>query len=684
MPNRLASETSPYLLEHAKNPVDWFPWGEAALQKAILEDKPIFLSVGYAACHWCHVMEKESFENSETAELMNKYFINIKVDREERPDIDSIYMQAVVAMTNQGGWPMSVFLFPEGKPFYGGTYFPPVRRDNMPSFPELLTTIARLWHDDRKQLRESSEKITEHLLQQNFTKTNEKYLPDEAAFGEVTQTLSQAYDWDGGGWGQAPKFPQPMTIEFLLTRGSHGDKLALDMALHALDRMAKGGMYDVIGGGFSRYSVDNKWLVPHFEKMLYDNAQLALAYLHAHLITKKPIYREVCEVTLGFVTREMTDAQGGFFSSLDADSEGVEGKYYLWALAEIKAVINDPFELNIFSKAYSLSEHGNFEGQNIIQRVLSNQEIAEELNIPVSDISDTLAKCRSRLLDRRAQRIGPAIDDKVITSWNALMLMAFAEAGRYLDEPKYTNIAIQNAEFIIDKLYIENRLFRSWRVGQAKYKAYLEDYASLIVALLSLYQSDTHIRWYQHALQFADEMMILFSDKDNSFFDTGTDHESLIIRPKEMQDNATPSGNALAASALLQISALGDRLHFRNIAETMLSSIKELMLRYPTGYAKWLSAANFAIGPAIEVALIGDLKSESGHLLRKALWATYRPEMIAALSSHPPHPDSPALLSNRDVLDGKPTAYVCHRQVCKMPVNTDYELIDQISSAVNA
>ncbi len=681
MPNRLASETSPYLLQHANNPVDWFPWGETALKKAVREDKPIFLSVGYAACHWCHVMEKESFEAPATAELMNKYFVNIKVDREERPDIDSIYMQAVVAMTNQGGWPMSVFLFPDGKPFYGGTYFPPVRRYNMPSFSELLNTIARLWRDDRKQLRDSSVKITEHLLQQNFTKDYKKYSPDKKSLAEVPLTLSQAYDWDGGGWGQAPKFPQPMTIDFLLTRGSQGDELALEMALHALDRMARGGMYDVIGGGFSRYSVDYSWLVPHFEKMLYDNAQLALAYLHAYLITKMPIYREVCETTLKFVLRELTNTQGGFYSSLDADSEGVEGKYYLWAMKEIKAVINEPLEFNIFTKAYSVTEHGNFEGKNIIQRVLSNEEIAEELYIPVSDIADSLAKSRSRLHDQRTQRIGPAIDDKIITSWNALMMTTFAEAGRYLDEPQYTNIAIKNAEFILDELFIENRLSRSWRAGQANNKAYLEDYSSLILALLSLYQSDPDVRWYRYALELADEMMLLFSDKDGGFFDTGMDHESLIMRPKELQDNATPSGSALAATAMLQISALGDRLHWRDTAEAMLGSIIEHMLHYPNAYAKWLSAANFAFGQAIEVAIIGDLKSEPGQTLRKALWATYHPEMIAALSSYPPHPDSPPLLSERDLLDGRSTAYVCHNQVCKMPVKTSRDLIDQIAEA---
>jgi len=683
MPNRLSTENSPYLLQHANNPVNWYPWGAAALEKSAREDKPIFLSVGYAACHWCHVMEKESFENPTTAELMNKYFVNIKVDREERPDIDSIYMQSVVAMTNQGGWPMSVFLFPDGKPFYGGTYFPPVRRYNMPSFPELLNTLARLWREDRKQLQESSDNITEYLLQQNFVKSSKKELPDKASLTEVTLTLSQAYDWEGGGWGQAPKFPQPMTIEFLLTRGSHGDDLALDMALHALDRMAKGGMYDVIGGGFSRYSVDNTWLVPHFEKMLYDNAQLALAYLHGYLITKNPAYRDICEATLEFVHREMTNTQGGFFSSLDADSEGVEGKYYLWDIEEIKSIIDNPLKLNIFTKAYSITEQGNFEGKNILQRQLGDGEIAEELNILVTEVSDNLAKSRPRLLSQRAQRVRPAVDDKVITSWNALMLIAFAEAGRYLEEPQYTNIAINNAEFILGNLYVEHRLHRSWRAGQAKYKAYLEDYASLVLSLLSLYQSDPDVRWYRHALELADEMLLLFSDKDDGFFDTGKDHESLIIRPKELQDNATPSGSALAAAAMLQISALGDRFHWRDTAEAMLSSIKEYMLRAPTAYAKWLSAVDFALGPAIEVALIGDLNSDSGRSLSQALWKAYHPEMIAALSSYPPHPDSPPLLSERNLLDGKPTAYVCHNQVCNMPVNTSRELIDQIASVRN-
>ncbi len=683
MPNRLASETSPYLLQHATNPVDWYPWGDAALQKAVREDKPIFLSVGYAACHWCHVMEKESFENPATAELMNNNFINIKVDREERPDIDSIYMQAVVAMTNQGGWPMSVFLFPGGEPFYGGTYFPPVRRYNMASFPELLATIARLWRDDREQLRNSSTKITEYLNQQNLTSGDTDVLPGEASLAEVTLSLSQGYDWQGGGWGQAPKFPQPMTIDFLLTRGTLGDVLALDMALHALDRMAKGGMYDVIGGGFSRYSVDNNWLIPHFEKMLYDNAQLALVYLHAYLITRKSIYKDVCMNTLEFVQREMTNTQGGFLSSLDADSDGVEGEYYLWTLEEINSIFIDPIEYDIFAKAFGVTDQGNFEGKNILQRRSSNKHLADEFDVPLSKINDSLDDILSRLLDQRSRRVKPAADDKVITSWNALMMTAFAEAGRYLHEPQYTKIAINNAEFILANLYHDNRLFRSWRAGEAKYKAYLEDYASLIFGLLSLYQSDPDVRWYRNALNLSDEMTRLFSDADYGFFDTGIDQENLIIRPKVLQDNATPSGNSLAATVLLQLSALGDRLYYRETAEKMLMTVNEYMLRYPTSYAKWLAAATFASSPTTEVAVLGDLGIAPGKSLREALWSEYHPQMIAVLSSYPPHNDAPSLLSNRDLLNGKATAYVCQNQLCKLPVNTEHELLDQINEAQN-
>ena len=410
MTNRLANENSPYLLQHSNNPVDWFPWGEEALELSRQENKPIFLSVGYAACHWCHVMEHESFEDPAIARIMNEHFINIKVDREERPDIDNIYMQAVVAMTRQGGWPMSVFLTPDGKPFYGGTYFPPFRRYNMPTFKEILLTIARLWQEDREQLLESSENISQHLMQQ-FSAPSEDDTLDHQKLEEVTLTLAQSYDWENGGWGQSPKFPQPMIIEYLIQRGTRGDQMALDMAIHVLHAMAKGGMYDVVGGGFARYSVDKSWQVPHFEKMLYDNAQLALCYLHAYLVTGEPGFRLICEQTLNFVLREMTHFQGGFFSSLDADSEGKEGNFYIWTPEEIKNTIKNPEDANLILSAYSITPTGNFEGKNILQRVLSDQQIAADFNISIKEVPSRLAELHNLLLEARSNRVRPRTDD---------------------------------------------------------------------------------------------------------------------------------------------------------------------------------------------------------------------------------------------------------------------------------
>ena len=373
MPNKLIHENSPYLLQHANNPVDWYPWGSEALDKARSEDKPIFLSIGYAACHWCHVMEHESFEDNDTAAIMNKFFVNIKVDREERPDLDNIYMQAVVAMTHQGGWPMSVFLTPTGEPFYGGTYFPPVRRYNMPAFQEILGTIARIWQDDRPRLLQSAQDITQNLQNGSIQNSGTKLLKPEI-LNQAINNLEQSYDWAYGGWGKAPKFPQPMVIEFLIQQAIRGNKQALEMIEHALSAMAKGGMYDVVGGGFARYSVDNHWKIPHFEKMLYDNAQLARAYLHAYLITGDPFYRQICEKTLDFVLREMTNPQGGFYSSLDADSEGEEGKFYVWTLDEIRNLDLDETDIELLIAAYGITEPGNFEGANALQRNLSDDE----------------------------------------------------------------------------------------------------------------------------------------------------------------------------------------------------------------------------------------------------------------------------------------------------------------------
>ncbi len=691
MPNQLSRENSPYLLQHAENPVDWYPWGEEALERARREDKPIFLSIGYAACHWCHVMAHESFEDPQIAALLNQNFINIKVDREERPDLDSIYMSAVVAMTGQGGWPMSLFLTPQGEPFYGGTYFPPTRHYNMPSFQEVLGAVARAWVQDREEMQRSSSQIARHIQETAQASGSSQEIqaasPDQAAMG-----LAQAYDWTHGGWGRAPKFPQPMAIEFLLRRAAGGpgrtsDKFGLEIAVHALRAMAKGGMYDVVGGGFARYSTDDRWLVPHFEKMLYDNAQLAPAYLHAYLLAGEIPFRQVCEETLDFVLREMAHPSGGFYSSLDADSQGEEGKFYLWSLDEIRRTLATE-DLDFFLAAYPVTEEGNFEGRNVLQRGLNNDELAGRFGMPVEEARLRLKRIHGRLLQARGERVRPGTDDKVLTAWNALMLSAFAEAARYLRRPDYLEAARKNARFLLEALHTPGRLFRSWRDGQAdgrdnashghaRHNAYLEDYAGLILGLLALYETDPDPGWYRAALELAEEMTAHYRDPAGGFFDTRDDHETLLVRPKDIQDNATPSGNALAALALLKLAAYTGRGDWRDLAEGSLRSVLAAAVRYPTAFALWLSALDFALGPVHEVAILGDLGDGRTRSLVDALWGAYRPRSVAAISPYPP-PDAPPLLAGRLLVEGTPTAYVCQNFICNRPVTSPEEFRRQL------
>jgi uncharacterized protein YyaL (SSP411 family) len=673
--------------------VEWYPWGEEALSRARLENKPIFLSIGYAACHWCHVMAYESFEDPDTAALMNASFINIKVDREERPDLDSIYMAATVAMTDSGGWPMSVFLTPGLQPFYTGTYFPPERRYNMPSFREVLTGIANAWQNERENITEVSAKVTRHLLRNTqtapaaFTLTNE--LLDNAA-----TELVQNYDWGFGGWGSAPKFPQPMTIDFLLRRYTAGHPEALKAALHALQVMARGGMYDVVGGGFSRYSVDNLWHVPHFEKMLYDNAQLALAYLHAWQLTGEPFYRRIVTETLDFIAREMTSPEGGFYSSLDADSEHEEGKFYTWTIQELQSILGTDFDF--FKAAYGISEQGNastgsaqdLEGKLVLQRALDDSTLAARTHTPPHLVSDKLAVCHSRLFAARAERIRPATDDKILTAWNALMLAAFAEAARAFQNTgeelatRYRLMATRNAQFILGKLRPDGKLCRSWRNSKTTSEVFLEDYAALIIALLAVYELDFDNFYFSTALELAEEMIQRFDDPAGGFFDTPQDGESLLMRPKEYQDNATPSGNALACDALLRLAALTDRADFRVKAEEMIGTLVEQALRYPTAFARWLSAADFALGNVKQVAVVGD----PGLAETQALWAVLRegwqPRRVAASSLIPLDTNAPALLHDRLMKDGKPTAYVCEGFTCKNPVIIASELRKQLASSI--
>lgn len=680
MPNHLVSENSPYLLQHANNPVDWYPWGEEALNKAKLENKPIFLSIGYAACHWCHVMEHESFEDLETAAVMNENFVNIKVDREERPEIDSIYMQATVAMTGSGGWPMSVFLTPDLKPFYTGTYFPPVRRYNMPSFKEILLNLAKAWREDTTEIERVGNQVLQHLQSSSEISGN-SYEMTSDGLTEAEKSLLEAYDWGYGGWGNAPKFPQPMSIEFLLRRSQSNSsqrEQLIRASVHALDAMSRGGMYDVVGGGFSRYSVDNFWRTPHFEKMTYDNAQLALAYLHGYLVTGNADYRRICEETLDFVLRELTHSEGGFFSSLDADSEGEEGKFYVWSQEELEDALGSDFDF--FKAAYGITLSGNWEGKTILQRAIDTATLAVRFKMEREEITRKLSNCHQRLLGTRSSRVRPATDDKVLVMWNSLMLKAFAEAGRYLNRHDYIQVAIRNARFLLNNLYINDRLHRSWREGQTKHNAYLEDYAGLILALLALYQSDPNKEWYLWALKLADEMVEHFADPNGGFFDTRDDHETLLVRPKDIQDNATPSGNALAATALLDLAAYGDRTDWRDLAEEMLSSVYGVMLRYPTAFAQWLCAADFAFGPTREVAIIGDAERSETKELLNTLWKTFRPRQVIAISNYPPEPDAPALLKDRPLLNDLPTAYVCQGFVCLQPVNSPTEMETQLAS----
>lgn len=672
MTNQLANQNSPYLLQHKNNPVDWYPWGEEALARAKAENKPIFLSIGYAACHWCHVMERESFEDKHTAGFLNAHFVSIKVDREERPDLDRIYMDAVVAITGQGGWPMSVFLTPEGKPIYGGTYFPPTRRYGMPSFMDVLQNVASVWQEKPEELEQSAQNLTDHLLARSAMPAPEENASlDPETLEEAALKITQSYDWRNGGWGSAPKFPQPMSLEFLLRSASRGDQTALQISRHALDQMSKGGMYDLVGGGFARYSVDNQWLIPHFEKMLYDNAQLARVYLYAYLLTNEPHYRQVCEETLDFILREMTDPQGGFYSSIDADSEGEEGLFYTWTYAELKEILT-PVEFNILQQAYTVTEEGNFERRIVLQEQAAPETLAA--------LEPQLASARQKLLAARAGRIRPATDDKVLTAWNAWMATTFAEAARYLKRPDYLKAAQKNLDFLRQYLLQDGLLLRSWRAGKADHAAYLEDYASLGLALLSLYQTDHNPAWFSLAKTLADQILERFYDPENGLYDTAIDHESLILRPQESQDNATPSGSSLAVQLFLNIFTYTGEDRYYQVAASILAPMQQVIASYPTAFANWLNALDFSLSPVKEVALLGELDSPEAKTLLDVIWDTYRPDCVLAASPFPPEAGAPPLLANRPLLEGKPTAYLCRQFTCQAPTTDPETLHNQLGA----
>ncbi|MCI0397983.1 MAG: thioredoxin domain-containing protein [Chloroflexi bacterium] len=676
MSNRLANETSPYLLQHAGNPVAWYPWGEEALRKAREENKPILLSIGYAACHWCHVMAHESFEDAETAAFMNEHFVNVKVDREERPDLDSIYMNAVVAMTGQGGWPMTVVLTPDGEPFFGGTYFPRTPRYGMPSFKQVLGQLARAWQERREEIAENATQVSQHLSRLATLEGQANTL-SEGLFQRALAVLERNFDGRKGGFGRAPKFPQAMAIEFLLRRHQQsGDQQALPMAELTLEQMAYGGMYDQVGGGFARYSTDDEWLVPHFEKMLYDNGLLARAYLHAWRVTGRPLYRRIVEETLDWMLREMRHPDGGFYSSLDADSEGEEGRFYVWEPAEIRQILGD--EARLFMDYYGVSEGGNWEGKNILHVSRSLEEVAGASGLGEAEAREKLAAARQKMYAARARRVWPGLDDKVLTAWNGLALAALAEAGRDLDRPDYTQAAVQNAEFLYQTMrQADGRLRRTWKAGvEARYNAYLEDYAYLADALLALYQNTFEERWFRWAGELTGIMMAHFQDEANGgFFDTSDDHEALIYRPKDLQDNATPSGNAMAAYVLLQLSLYTGNGDYWDVAEKMVSALYGAMAQYPTGFAHWLCAATFILGRPREVAIAGDPAAADTAALVDTVFAAYRPHLVVAVGDDGTHIP---LLAGRERRNGRATAYVCYRFACQAPVTTAEELAEQL------
>jgi uncharacterized protein YyaL (SSP411 family) len=663
--NRLADETSPYLLQHAHNPVDWFPWGPEALGKAREEDKPVFLSIGYAACHWCHVMERESFEDEGTAAFLNLHFVAVKVDREERPDIDGIYMDAVQSMTGQGGWPLSAFLTPEGRPFYAGTYFPPEPRGGMPSFMQVLGGIAAAWSDDRERVLEQAGRVTQAIERASQAESSPEPLTDTVT-EQALDRLIASFDPRWGGFGGAPKFPQPMTLEFCLRMAVRGRGDAVEMVTTTLDRMAQGGIHDHVGGGFSRYSTDATWQVPHFEKMLYDNAQLAQLYTRSWLVTRRDRYRDVARDTLDYLLREMQHTEGGFYSSQDADSEGIEGKFFTWSWNELVELVGKPA-----ASAFGASPEGNWEGTNVLW---------QPEPLPDRELDDV----RRTLFDRREQRVRPDTDDKVLTSWNGLAIRAFAEAGRTFGDAAYVEAATRCADFVLGNLRdARGRLLRAWRGGISSGPAFVEDYALFSSALLTLYETTFELRWFTEAKFLADEMLRLFLDAERGgFFQTGIDADALVIRPKDLYDNALPSGNSAAADILLRLSLLTGEADHERAAASALRLVRDAMGQAPTAFGQTLSALDLYLGPSREVAIIGDPKSEETRaMVRLVNGNDFRPNLVLAVAA----PGDAAmttvpLLRDKAAMAGaSATAYVCEHFVCKLPVWTVNGLSTQLA-----
>lgn len=668
--NHLIHETSPYLLQHAHNPVNWFPWGEEALGLAKKLDRPIFLSIGYSACHWCHVMEQESFENEAIAQILNENFIAIKVDREERPDIDEIYMTAVQLMTGSGGWPLSVWLTPNLEPFFGGTYFPPEDRWGRAGFKNILLQIAQLWQQRRGEVLNSANQITASLNQINQVQSEEAAL-DQSLWHLAFKSAEQQFDERHGGFGGAPKFPMAMELSFLLRYYFHtGEKRALAMVEKSLNEMAAGGIFDHLGGGFHRYSTDERWLVPHFEKMLYDNALLTITYLEAFQITKNVDYKETAIATLDYVLREMTAPEGGFYSSQDADSEGEEGKFYVWQKSDIETILGKE-ETKLFADIYDVTDHGNWEGKNILHLRRRLAGAAKENGLSLADLKDRLATDRKRLFEARAQRIPPGTDDKILTDWNGLMISAFCKGFQVLADPKYLTAAQKAVDFLLEKLYIDGRILKTYRNGKSHLNGYLSDYAFLVAALIDLYESDFDWKYLAKATEINALMLQKFWDeKSGGFYFTPDDHERLIVRTRNAYDNAIPAGNSVAVHNLLRLSQFMGDFNSKDKAERTLKLFTSQMQRSPSGFAVLLSSLDYFWGNPKEVVIAGDRDAGQTMSMIEAVQQHYLPNKILAYADAELK-DSKGLdlpvIEGKVSEDGQAKMFVCENYACQQP-----------------
>lgn len=690
--NKLIDETSPYLLQHAHNPVNWYPWGDEALQKAKQENKPILISIGYAACHWCHVMERESFEDEATAELMNEHFINIKIDREERPDLDHIYMDAVQAMTGSGGWPLNVFLTPDTKPFYGGTYFPPVQAYNRPSWKETLLGVAQAFNEKRNEIDAQAENLTEHLIQSNsfgFQKPDSQNFFSNEKMDEAYENIMKSADKEWGGFGKAPKFPQTFTIQFLLRyhyknslQVSGSSKVspqekdlespALQQALLSLDKMIEGGIYDQIGGGFARYSTDTEWLAPHFEKMLYDNALLIAVISEAYQLTKKERYNEVIEETMEFIQKELFHSQGGFYSALDADSEGEEGKFYVWQKDEIELLLGK--DAPVFCNYYDITEKGNWEEKNILRVKKTAEQFALENKIPVKELNEILKNGKNKLLKKRNERVGPQLDDKIILGWNALMNTACSKAFGATGKQEYRQLAINNMEFLLNEFSCkkENEFFHTWKNNEAKYPAFLDDYAFLVQALIHLQEITADTKWLIKAKEITEFVIHNFSEPGTGFFFyTKSGQPDVIMRKKEVYDGAVPSGNAVMAENLHRLALLFDNNEWMKQSQNMLTSLGQAIVRYPTSFGYWNCQLLEKISGTVEITVLG---KDFGKI-HKELLAQFIPQRVIMASSI--ENDRFPLLAKKAITIPA-SVYICKNFSCLDPVTSMAEVMSQI------